>query len=199
MGRKPLTDIRQEEIINAFYNTAIKYGLENASIGKVAEEMQISKGLVLHYFKNKEELVLALNSFILERYLEFLTNSSKYEMTSKENIEAYIDLLFSRDWSDYINDGVFYSFYALIYQNDKVKENFKFHHEELIKVLRLKFSEAVLGGVLKNHDIEDLTRVIFALVDGAYYTLGVFVKNESEYNKRVKVFSSHAKSLLKYH
>ncbi len=198
MGRKPLTDIRQEEIIRAFYNTAKKYGLENASVGKVADEMQISKGLVLHYFKSKEELVLALNTFILDRYLEFLTNSSKYEMTSKENIEAYIDLLFSRDWGDYIDDGVFYSFYALIYQNERVKENFKSHHEELIKVLRLKLSEAVLGGVLKNQNIEELTRVIFAIVDGAYYALGVYVNDEIEYNKRVKPFSSHAKSLLKY-
>ncbi|SED22852.1 DNA-binding transcriptional regulator, AcrR family [Tenacibaculum sp. MAR_2009_124] len=198
MGRKPLTDIRKKEIIEAFYLTAKKHGLENASVGKVAEEMGISKGLVLHYFKNKEELVLALNNFILDRYLEFLANSSKYEMTSKENIEAYIDLLFSRDWSDYIDDGVFYSFYALIYQNDKVRENFKAHHEELIKVLQLKLSEAVLGGVLRNQNIERLTRVIFALVDGAYYTLGVFIKEELEYNKRVMLFSSHAKSLLKY-
>ena len=96
MGRKSLTDTRQKEIINAFYEVAKKDGLENASIGKVAEVMKISKGLVLHYFESKEALVLSLNNFILDRYVVFLNDSSKYTMTSKEDIESYIDLLFSR-------------------------------------------------------------------------------------------------------
>ena len=199
MGRKSLTDIRQKEIINAFYEVAKKDGLEKASIGKVAEAMKISKGLVLHYFESKEALVLSLNTFILDRYVVFLNDSSKYTMTSKEDIESYIDLLFSRDWGGYIDDGVFYSFYALIYQNDTVKENFRLHHEELVKVLRIKLSEAVLNGVLKNTKIEELTRLIFSLVDGAYYTLGAFVKEDEEYLKRVELFSSHAKSLLVYY
>lgn len=198
MGRKPLTNIRQEEIINAFYNTAKKYGLENASIAKVADEMGISKGLVMHYFKNKEELLIALNNFILNKYLGFMTSHSKKDSLSQQDIEEFLALIFSRKWSNYIDDGVFYSFYALIYQNKTIKENFKTHHAELRKVLEDKLNRAYEQGVIKNKNISEITNIIFVLLDGAYYSLGVFIDDKTTYQQHEKRYLNHALSLIEF-
>ena len=58
MGRKNIKDLRRQEIVKAFYKTAKAEGLHNASIAKIAEAMNVNPSLILHNFKNKDELVL---------------------------------------------------------------------------------------------------------------------------------------------
>jgi AcrR family transcriptional regulator len=77
MGRISLVDVRQEEITLAFYEVAKEVGLENATIARVAKKMDISKGLVMYYFKTKESLIFTLNDYILERYLHFVVVEKK--------------------------------------------------------------------------------------------------------------------------
>ena len=69
MGRKSLKGPRQKEIIKAFYKVAKKEGLENASIAKTAELININPSLVVHYFKSKDYLVYGLIEYILDKYL----------------------------------------------------------------------------------------------------------------------------------
>ena len=56
VGRKNIAEQRRKEILKAFYKVAKKIGLENTSIAKVADEMTISNGLVMHYFKTRDEI-----------------------------------------------------------------------------------------------------------------------------------------------
>lgn len=198
MGRKNLRSTRRLEIIEAFYEVSKQIGLENASIAKVAEEMGISNGLVMHYFKTREELLLGLNEYILQQHLNVLFAGEKGVIKERRDLENLIENLFSRKWNQYFDDGVFYSCYALIYRNEAFNNSFKRYLLELHAVLREELDLACQNKVICNTNIEELTEIIFALIDGAYYFMGMFDRNDETHQKQQQVYITHCLSLFKY-
>lgn len=186
MGRKSLKETRQKEILKAFYSIAKKEGLENTSIAKVAKHMDINPSLIIHYFSTKEDLLISLNDYILEKYLA-LYSSNAGSIESKEDLMEIIDKLFSRKWNRLFDDSVFYSFYAQTYQSSRLKEKFKNLHD----TLHLKFEEALLQantkGIIAVDNIKVTALQIFSLIDGAYYYLGL-VSDKNEYEEKVAVY-----------
>lgn len=199
MGRKNLADKRRQEIVIAFYEVSKDIGLENVSIANLANHMGISKGLVLHYFDSKEHILEALNTYILEAYITFINDSTPEEITSKKVLESFIEKMFSRKWSDYIDDGVFYSLYALIYRNKKVNDSFKSFSKSLRQVLKSKLISAKQHDVIFNADINELNEIIFAMIDGGYFYLGTQIDNTEIYTKQSAIYSKHVLSLMKFH
>ncbi|MAZ28929.1 MAG: TetR family transcriptional regulator [Cytophagaceae bacterium] len=198
MGRKSIATQRRKEVINAFYDTAREIGLENTSIAKVANKMNISQGLVMHYFKTKDELLIGLNKFILEQHLKIINAPEYPEMDTRKSLEEFITSLFSRKWNQYFDDGVFYSCYALIYRIPEFKQEFKSYLEELHLVLNEKLAKARELNVIKNDNIDELTEIIFALIDGAYYYLGLFDENNPAYRRQENLYINYAIKLLDF-
>jgi AcrR family transcriptional regulator len=198
MGRSNLTNQRQKEITIAFYEVAKKVGLENASIAKVADKMGISKGLIMHYFATKESLIFALYEQILERYLNFVVAEKYLNIASKKELVVYISSLFSREWNLYIDDGVFYSFYALIYQNDQVSALYS----EFLKTLRNGIATILQNckdkNIIYNSDVVQSSNILYAMIDGAYFQLGAHINNKETYNKEAELFINHALGLLDF-
>lgn len=197
MGRKYLGPTRRIEIVNAFYEVSKKVGLENASIAKVANYLGISNGLVMHYFNTKEELLFELKDYILKQHLNLFTKENN-EIKSRADLEKLIVSLFSREWNNYFDDGVFYSCYALIYRNNKFNNSFKSYLLKLHDVLEDKLHQAYENGVILNTNIHELTEVIFALVDGSYYLMGMFDYEDIKDKKQLDIYISHSLSLFNY-
>ena len=198
MGRKNLATQRRKEIIISFYEVARTLGLENASIAKLAQHMQISKGLVLHYFKSRDALLLGLNEYILEQHLRVMISEESGAMDCKEHVISFIENLFTRAWNDYFDDGVFYSCYALIYRIPEFRESFKSYLLKLHQVLLEHLQRAVAHGVIVNTNLTEVTEVIFALIDGAYYYLGMFDESAPQYREKVSLYVNHSLGLLHF-
>lgn len=198
MGRKSLLDVRQEEIIREFYEVAKEVGLENASVGKVADRMDISKGLVMHYFSTKESLLLALNDHILDQYLTFINAQRNETVQNEEELMAFVASLFTRKWGDYVDDSVFYSFYALIYRHDTIRDNFKSFLLALRENLESTLYACKGRNIIANEDIKGLSDLIFILIDGAYFKLGAYTDCDDAYNKVAQPYINHALSLLDF-
>jgi len=194
MGRKSLKDIRQKEIIEAFYNVAVIEGLENASISKVAKEMGANPSLILHYFNSKEDLIFGLINFILERYKSIFTTADS-DKDPKKKLIHIINNLFSREWNTYIDDGVFYSCYALIFRNDKIKEAFKDVHLYLRQQLDQRILEAKNQNVIDIESPEETAELIFVIVEGAYYYLS-FYYDKDNYQEKLQLYREAAFDLL---
>jgi AcrR family transcriptional regulator len=179
MGRKSLKKERQSEIIKAFYSVAQREGLENASLAKVATEMAVNTSLVLHYFKSKDELLFGLINFILERYKKLYT--SEYNKERKgSRLESIINNLFSREWNELVDDGVFYSCFALIFRDEKIKLAYKELHDYLRLLLAEVIEEAKNNGEVNIDNPKETADLIFVIVDGAYYYLSLFEPNDEE-------------------
>lgn len=195
MGRKSLKDSRRQEIIAAFYEVARHIGLENASIAKVADHMNINPSLILHYFKTKDELYKGLIRYILQEYNAIYERRGAREIKSYGALKLLIHDLFSRKWNDLIDDGVFYSCYAQVYRNQTVKDAFRVLHDALRSHLVDVLQDARRKEIIAVENVKDTTEIIFALLEGAYYYLGM-VGDEKVYNRKLRLFRQHALSLL---
>ncbi|MBI5946446.1 MAG: TetR/AcrR family transcriptional regulator [Chloroflexi bacterium] len=67
MGRKDLTEQRHKDILDAFERCLIKYGLEESTLERVAQEAGKSRNIIRHYIGNREDLIAAFVERILLR------------------------------------------------------------------------------------------------------------------------------------
>ncbi|MBU2949310.1 TetR family transcriptional regulator [Tamlana agarivorans] len=196
MGRKSLKIIRQKEIIEHFYNVAKTQGLENTSIAKVAKEMNINTSLILYYFKSKEELMFGLIEYILERYKSiYVTNEND---SSEIKLRKIINNLFSKDWNNLVDDGVFYSCYTLTFRDEKIKEAFKDLHNSLRLFLEEIIIEAKKDRVISVKNPKETAELIFVFVEGAYYYLSLFDITDIEYTNKTEHYKTAALDMLKF-
>ena len=198
MGRKSLGHKRKLEIVQGFYAVAREHGLENASIAKVAEHLGISNGLVMHYFKTKDELLLGLNEFILEQHLKVFIEGHQGSIQTREDLEELIQNLFSRKWNQYFDDGVFYSCYALIYRNKDFNDSFKEYLLNLHRVFKAELAQAVANGIITNDNIDELTEIIFAFIDGSYYYMGMFETGDATHKRQQDLYIRHCLGLFEF-
>lgn len=194
MGRTSLKEVRQKEILQAFYTVAKKIGLENASIAKVAEHLDINPSLVVHYFKTRDALLEELVHYTLEQYSNiYKTNGEQY--SDVHELEQLIDNLFSRKWDKLFDDGVFYSCYALTYRNRKLRIVFRELHDSLRLYLVQALKKAKKNKIIAIKNEQETAEIIFALMEGGYYYLGM-TDSAAEYAKRMNLLKKQACAIL---
>ncbi|MGN6211344.1 TetR family transcriptional regulator [Parafilimonas sp.] len=195
MGRKSLKEPRQKEIIEAFYNLAKTEGLENVSIAKTAEAININPSLVIHYFKTKEHLVYGLVEYILAKYLLIFKIPVRYQKDPAKKLKIVLDNLFSNKWNVLFDDSVSYSCYALTFRNDLIRKKYK----SLLDTLRSNLEQIIIecnnASTLKIEDTAKTADWIFTLVDGAYYYLSL-TDDKTEYQHKLNLYKSHVIKIL---
>src|SRR5690242_12082800 len=105
VGRKSLKEPRQKEIIKAFYKLAKNEGLENASIAKTAEMIDMNPSLIIHYFRTKDYLVYGLVEYILDKYLLIFKVPANSDDSYLQLLLKVIDNIFSKKWNTLFDDG----------------------------------------------------------------------------------------------
>lgn len=165
--RKNLSaEIRKPEILEQYYQVLIDEGFEGASIGKIADRMGIHPSLIIHYFKNKENMTIELVDTLIRKYEapEFLEFDHIRDV--KARFEAFTDTLFSLEWSRTVDPGVHFGFYYLSFRNRKVRERFE--------AMFRRFRDYLIGelrcyrdaGVIAEEDIEGAADLIMTLMEG---------------------------------
>jgi AcrR family transcriptional regulator len=194
MGRKSLKETRQQEIIKVFYEVAEKEGYENTSIAKIAKVMDINPSLIMHYFETKEDLTYALIDHILERYLLIYTIKDK-EQATLENLQRTVEMLFSKEWNLLFDDGLFYTFYALAFREEKIKIKYKLILDALRQGLAAIIEQCNEKGLTAVDDPQTTADLIFVLVDGAYFYLSL-ESDTKAYAERLNYYKQKAYEAL---
>ena len=94
MARPSLKDKRRQEILTAFARCVALYGLEGATLEKIAAEADVARPAVRHFVGNRDELVEALTAFVKKDYSTKLDGFFAM-LPQKGRIEAAIELLFN--------------------------------------------------------------------------------------------------------
>lgn len=192
MGLSNISDLRKKEIVQAFYKTAINEGLENTSIAKIAKSLGIQPSLIVHYYKSKDELVTALIDHCLELYLQIFEKAYASNKNPSEVLLALINRMFSKDWNELFDDGVYYSAYAMVFREPEIREKFSKIH----KALREKFStllkECQDEGIIQIEHAGHSANLIFSLLDGTYFYINMLAtdKEQKEHLKHSKKLAS---------
>lgn len=96
MPRPSLKDTRSHEILEAFALCVGRFGLEGATLDRVAETAGVKRPILRHYLGNKEQMVDALIDHLAASF-DAQTDALFEALPSGGRIETLLDLLFAPD------------------------------------------------------------------------------------------------------
>ncbi|MBE9586594.1 TetR family transcriptional regulator [Mucilaginibacter sp. JRF] len=195
MGRRSLKEDQQKRIVEAFYEVAKREGIENTSFGKVAKELEMHQSLVIHYFANKEDLLLGLIDFIMMRYENIYQAESELDDQPLERLTSVLHNIFSRKWDNYIDDSIFYNCFALIFRHQEIKNRFRELHLMLRGWLQNLIQACIDKKQLVYDDASKAADIIFVISDGAYYYLSM-IEDPVAYDMHLERYKEEAFRLL---
>lgn len=166
---KAKMEARKQEILENFYQVMIEEGLEGASMAKIADRMGIHPSLIVHYFSTKEEMIVELVDFILERYRDTFLPRIRKARDPEKRLNAAADTLFSPEWAKLVDMGVFFACYSLSYRNHRVRESFKRMYCTLRGYLVEELSLYMDEGIVARADPEEMADLLITLLEGYDY------------------------------
>lgn len=166
MGRKSIAHIRRKEIIEGFFKVVADKGFANASIREITEAAGVSKGVLHHYFVNKEAMVLGVMGHVLETYMaEFNEGLDDHQSASKK-LEFFFswfldlsrfDMQFSRAWME---------FWILSKTNEAIAEALRACYEQITKILAEIIEKGIASGEFASVEAQVMARTIVASLEG---------------------------------
>lgn len=169
MGRKSKADVRKKEILEHFYIVLKEEGFENASIAKIANLMDVNPSLLIHYFKTKEEMVVAFVEFLLGRYEVTFKEKMFNSEDPQERFDNTLNIMFSEDWLNFSEQTVFYACYYLSSRNVRIKVLFQQMYGKFKELLIPEALSWMKAGVIKEADPESVADYLIIMNEGLTY------------------------------
>jgi len=166
MRKHQSAETRKPEILEAYYRVLIEEGFEGTSIGKIAGHLGIHPSLILHYFKNKDNLEFALIDLLASKYKsEHMLNFEQLEDNS-ERFQAIMDVIFSYSWSRTVDPGVHFGFYYKSFRDEKISALLSDMFRWLRDFLHKEFIAFNQDGVIKVRDELKAADFVLTLMEG---------------------------------
>ncbi len=192
MGRKNKSDVRKPEILHNLFQVISKEGLEGTTLTKVASHMGVNSGLLIHYFKTKEEMVLAMVDYMVEMYADiYISKLNEFEEPRKR-LNTIVNTFFEKDWVMRGNDSVFWSCYALSFRNARVKASFKRMYDGFRALIAEEIRLFIKAGIIKKRDPVKTADIIITLIEGLN-----FYRITMEADPKIEETANYYKQLIK--
>ncbi len=107
MARPSKKAERSEEIIDAYERCVVRFGVEGATLQKVADECGLARPLLHHYVGNREDLLQALVARFTARG-EAEDAEFKRHLPETDRCRATIELLFDARYASSSHDTLLY-------------------------------------------------------------------------------------------
>ncbi len=166
MGRKSISHIRKPEILRHTYKVVEEEGFMGMTIGKVATRMGVNSGLLIHYFKSKEGLIMEMVDYLYDSSMTVYLEELKKYTTPKERLEGLLDMVFDTSGTMPQRDAVFWSCYAMGFRNEQIKVKIKDLMKRFIDFGIAEMEAWEENGLVKIADKERAAETILALSEG---------------------------------
>ena len=174
MGRPNKSDERKPEILQNLIQVLSSEGIEGVSFAKIGQRMGVHSSLIVHYFKSKEEMLVALVDFMIEKYVRTYQVFENIA-APRRRLHAFLETLFTLDWEigDEFNERVFWACFYLSLRNERIKQRWQDMYNTLKKMLMREIENYVAQDFGRVSDPEEVAVAIIAMSEGMYYYLSV--------------------------
>ena len=196
-GRKNQNaELRKPEILEGYYRVLIKEGLEGTSISKIAKHLGIHPSLILHYFKNKDNLRLALIELMISKYKSTQLIKFDHIEDHSERFSALIDLIFSYEWSRTVDPGVHFGFYYQSFRDNNVSSLFREMFQWLRDYLYEEFLVYNREGIIQVSDERIAADFVVTLMEGLEFHAH-FLGHDRPFDEFAETAKNSALAVLK--
>ncbi|WP_346912371.1 TetR/AcrR family transcriptional regulator [Clostridium sp.] len=123
MNRKEKSQISKDKILNAAIAEFGTKAYENASLNNICNDNKISKGLIYHYFENKDELFLKCVKACFDALVDYLSKEEFDQLDFQKYMQNYFDLRYR-----FLKENIYYShifFYSVLQPPVHLKEKIR--------------------------------------------------------------------------
>ena len=185
---------RRLEVTEAAWQVIIREGLDRTSMRAIAKELGSSTGVVTHYFRDKDELML----FALERVFENLLEDIKSAVKDRQGIERLEQMLLAALPSENRSVSgwkVWVAFLGYAIGREKLIQEHQKRYDYLRQIIHQELADLQTAKLIRvDIDLTFETNALIALVDG----IGVGIVINAEFNREQQKYlvQRHIKSLL---
>jgi AcrR family transcriptional regulator len=188
--------LRKREILEHFQQVLVEEGFEGASIGKIARRMGINPSLIIHYFTTKEDMIVELVDYILEKYETNFRNKLEVINDPGERLMAGLENILGVGWISLVDTRAFNACYYLSLRNPRVKVRLQKMYQRFRKYLIREITIYRDEGFFDSTDPDKDADLIISIVEGLN-----FYRNISGGKQKYKELGEYVKlrilSLLK--
>lgn len=149
---------KRKRLVDAAYNVFCKKGYTKASIKDIAHEAGITPGLVHYYFRNKEELLLAVQNEVQKQYHSRYDGWRENSVTAAQLMSEIKSRVASNpDWYRWR-----YEIYSLALKNDRLKQE----AASILRSGRDSLSEPLRHLAFNAETADALAGILLACFDG---------------------------------
>jgi AcrR family transcriptional regulator len=164
--RPDVSEKRRAQIVESAINVFNREGFANARMDDVAAESGLSKGLLYWYFKNKEELIIAIADLLFGAEFRKMESLSVKGGTARDCLEEFLKLFLSDIRGMLKVAPVIYDFYALAFRNASIRRVMKEYLGRFIAVLEPIIQQGMDSGEFTGGDARQVTIAIGAALEG---------------------------------
>jgi AcrR family transcriptional regulator len=166
MGRKSISHIRKPEILRHTYKVVEEEGFMGMTIGKIAGRMGVNSGLLIHYFKSKEGLIMEMVDYLYEISMKAYHSELEQHTAPRERFQCLMRILFCTSDNGPQRDAVFWSCYAMGFRNAAIRERIQAMQKKFIAFGIREMTAWEAAGLIRVRDKEKAAATILALSEG---------------------------------
>ncbi|OHD71222.1 MAG: hypothetical protein A2W19_10595 [Spirochaetes bacterium RBG_16_49_21] len=179
----PKGERRRQQIVNTAKQMFIDKGFQSTHIGQVCEKLNIARGTVYQYFRNKKEILFAIIDVVLEKMGDIFDQDDFNEFfnsnPSSDHIQEFINKRLSSCISVLLGEPIVIKliFKEVVGVDDEVNERINNSISSIEKMVSSEIEDLMKKGIYKNYLIPEVTATL--VVGGVLLVI-------YEYNKKKK-------------
>ena len=168
MPRLSIEQIRRKELSEAAYEALQVWGLPGTTLVRVAAKAGVSKGIVLHYFRNKDELIEAAMRRANAALRDEVARRLAAARSPRERLDAVIEGNFDERFFVPQITHAWLSFYGEVPRNPQFARLQRAIHARMHSNLM-----SALKHLLPKPRVEEAARAISIMIDGLWLRHGL--------------------------
>jgi len=185
MGRKSKSTIRRLEIMESCYQVIAEKGLEGATLKQIGREMGVSASLLMHYFASKEEMILALVDFMVQKMDKTYFRATRKTKSARERLALYIDKNLNFEIPQSVKDKVFYGSFYLALSDERILGSFRRMYDHDHKMIVDLIKDYMQEQGIDNLKPDLLAIQLISAIEG-FYIYRVVYGDSSQLDRAVK-------------
>lgn len=144
MGRPSKAAERSEQILAATFRCISSYGLEGATLERIAVESGLSRSHVRHYLGNRDDILDKVRERLIDHYV---TDTRRLvENTPPDRLpDAIVDYLFGPQWAPSEDNTVVEVLFEAAARDTRIRTSLHGYYTELERLISTSLRSSVTG------------------------------------------------------
>jgi AcrR family transcriptional regulator len=160
--------VRRNQILDAARKLLFSQGLEKISISKISKEAQLGVGTIYFYYKNKEEIFIALQEEGLGFLFSAIQQIQGKQLTPKEKLKEVASSYynFSQNQQEYFNIINYFLSSPRIFFQEEQKKMIDMSGNKILMVIESIILEGVEEGFFLEEDPRKFSILFWGTIHG---------------------------------